>query len=199
MNKAFDARMDRAISQKLYLVESYETNEINKRQYAIMGSTGNVYTVTITAESTCTCPDYTTRHKRCKHLFFVLKRIMNVNDPFQENYTDDELVNMFKNIPIVTHCLCVGDSVKNKYDKLKSNNGLVVAKDVNDDVCPICLDDLEGDNQNLDYCKYSCGKYIHSHCYDMMYINQANATRLCVFCRAPWNKDNNSKYINLID
>ena len=74
-------RKQRGITQKLFLIETLKKKDEKSREYVIMGSTGNVYNVNITNDPTCTCPDYTNHANRCKHIFFVLVRIMKVIDP----------------------------------------------------------------------------------------------------------------------
>jgi hypothetical protein len=64
-------------------------------------------------------------------------------------------------------------------------------KDIND-LCPICLDNLDN-SEPLDYCKYSCGKAIHSECFKMWSKKFNNK---CLYCKKPWNNIE-SEYINL--
>ena len=64
------------------------------------------------------------------------------------------------------------------------------------DLCPICLDDLENGTE-LDYCKYSCGKPIHTICFKMW---AKKKSKTCVFCRENWEgvKKQDAGYINLL-
>lgn len=66
-------RKQRGSTQPLYLIETLDSTEMYEKSYSVMGSTGNVYTVTIKHTPECTCPDYTTRGNRCKHIFFILQ------------------------------------------------------------------------------------------------------------------------------
>lgn len=185
-------RKQRGIMQNIFLIESIidETNKYEKC-YVVMGSSGNVYQVTICNEPFCTCPDYVTRHKRCKHIFFVLVKIMKTDKEDQDEYTDTELLEMFVRIPQITNNLIVNDKVKQKYNTLKPNSDSKITKKNTDDLCPICLDDLENGDE-LDYCKFSCGKNIHKICFGMWSKSKGNK---CVFCSSHWTK--NDKYINL--
>jgi len=165
-----------------------------------MGSTGNIYNVIIKNAPECSCPDYTTRHKRCKHIYFILIRVMKVDDEDQDEYSNVEIMQMFQNIPNVTHNLIVDGKTKQKYDALKNNNKLDqtkstdVVKKGTDDLCPICLDDLEN-GDDLDHCKFSCGKSIHKVCYEMWTKKKAAN---CIFCNANWFvKKDETKYVNL--
>ena len=61
-------------------------------------------------------------------------------------------------------------------------------------MCPICLDDLNN-GEELDNCKYSCGKAIHIECYKL-WSNKKE--KKCIFCKTDWEKKSKSDYINLL-
>lgn len=185
-------RKERGVTQKLFLIETIETNKETEKKYVIMGSTGNVYDVTITNEPKCTCPDFVTRGNRCKHIYFTLLKIMKINNPDKQVYTDEELNDMFKNIPAITNALCVNEQIKNKYYITKSKGkDRITIRD--DDLCPMCLDDIKN-GEEYDYCKNKCGRCIHKSCFLVWCIkNPAN----CLICKTPWYDTTNSQYINL--
>lgn len=123
---------------------------------------------------------------------------MKTKNEDQNEYSNTDLQEMFNNIPDITKNLVVDDNLKQKYDELKQQNKVnctkIIAKNKrDDDVCPICLDELNNGN-DLDYCKYSCGKSIHSDCYNMWTMKHK---KICVFCRTDWNPVNQVKYVNL--
>ncbi len=161
------SRKQRATTENIYLVDALERGGLNERAFVVMGTSQRPYTVTIKKVPECTCPDNRMRKKRCKHIYFVLMKIMKVRDADVATFSDRALVVMFKN----------QDSMAN----VIINKGNVVSmKNATDDVCPVCLDDLTGD---LDYCKYSCGKPIHKVCFSM-WTSKKQTT--CVFCNADW-------------
>lgn len=188
-------RKQRGLTQKLYLVESLPKSISFSRTYLVMGSSGNVYTVIITNIPTCTCPDYKKRHQLCKHIYFILHRIMKVveNDD-KLKYTNKELNELFKNIPSTfSQNIIVSENIKNKYHRLINKEE--VDKRDTDDLCPICLDDLDN-NEELDSCKYSCGKYVHKKCFEIT-VNARGGESKCIFCKESWNKQVGGEYINL--
>lgn len=187
-------RKQRGITQSIYLIETIiNSNNKYERKYIVMGSTGNVYEVTIKNKPTCTCPDFITRERRCKHIYFILVKVMATMDEDKKEYTKMDLQYMFNNIPNITNNLIVNNQLKNTYMKLKQSK-IVNRKDT-DDLCPICLDDLNDANDDeIDYCKYSCGKCVHKICYGMWTKKHA-AT--CVFCNAEWVKKDNPGYMHL--
>ena len=183
-------RIERCYTDNIYLIESFPPEEDNpyERNYLIMGNSGNTYTVTISNEPSCTCPDFITRGNRCKYIFFVLIRIMNVDDYEEEEYSDYELEQMFLNIPEVAKNLMYNG--ENPIEQKEVNQ-----KFEKDDICPICLDPLEN-GKELDYCKYSCGKTIHKKCFTMWEKSKGG---ICVFCRGKWysNYPSNPKKVSM--
>ena len=197
-----DFRKQRAATQNIFLIETIIDEKSTERKYVVMGSTGNIYDVIIKNTPQCTCPDFKTRNKRCKHIYFILIRVMKTDKEDQLFYNDAELSEMFSKIPSITNNLIVDESTKNFYHKLKKENKLdnnENEKHINmkstDDLCPICLDDLEDGNE-LEYCKYSCGKPIHSLCFSM-WCKRNN--KKCIYCRKDWEGTNDTKYVNLIN
>ena len=55
----------------------------------------------------------------------------------------------------------------------------------------------ENGEEEIDYCKFSCGKPIHKTCFAMWCKKKAAN---CVYCSAPWEgkKLSESDYINLL-
>ena len=177
-------RIERCYTDNIYLIESIqpEPDYPYERQYLIMGNSGNTYTVTISNQPTCTCPDHTTRGNRCKHIYFVLIRIMNTYNYTEKTFSDEELEEMFLNIPqVAKNLMYQGDEPQEQKEvKQKFEKG---------DVCPICLDPLEN-GKELDYCKYSCGQTIHKKCFSMWEKSKGG---ICVFCRGKWYSNFSSK------
>lgn len=185
-----DLRKSRGLNQKLFLIEILDSTSEYQKKFKIMGSTGNVYNVTIENNCRCDCPDFLKRAKRCKHIYFVLIKLMKIEDEMDKDiYFDDELLSMFKNIPLITSNLIVSSGIKKIYDQLNTNCKNVTKMKQVDDLCPICLEDLNN-GEELDFCKYSCGKPIHKICYSMWTLKKNNT---CVFCYADWN----SNYLNV--
>jgi len=194
-----DERKSRGKAQRIFLILTHEYNENElERKYEVMGTTGNVYTVIIKNKPSCTCPDHTNRYKRCKHIYFVLTRIMKVK-PSQEDistYDDEDLIDMFNNIPQITENLRINSSQLAKFKELKKNgNGEVEMRVIDeDDICAICLGELYECNEEIVYCKYSCGHVLHKQCFDM--YNSKRTEIKCLFCYKIWETEK-KQYINL--
>lgn len=186
-------RKERAKSQSIFLIEEVCKSE-KERLYVMMGSTGNIYNVIISNTTSCTCPDSSKNHKRCKHIYFVLLKIMNTEDDKKE-YSDEDLQQMFLNATIKIDSIYASKEIVNAYSKIKDNSeSKTVNKKDTDDLCPICLDDLDN-GEELDFCKYSCGKNIHKGCFNMWIKAKKPA---CVFCQHNWFEEK-SEYVNIIE
>lgn len=195
-------RKVRGKTQNIFLIETLVDNETRdkERNFVVMGSTGNIYKVTIKSIPECTCPDFKKRREKCKHIYFILIMVMKSTNEDQEEYNENELKTMFNNIPKITDNLIIDNENKKKYIQLRSEldeksekfEDEIKKKDT-DDLCPICLDDLTDGNE-IEYCKYSCGKPIHKLCFGMWCKKN---TLKCVFCKADWDRPN-VKYINLL-
>ena len=178
-------RIERCYTDNIYLIESVppDPEDDTERTYVIMGHSGHVYNVTISHRPKCTCPDFYLRGNRCKHIYFVLIRIMNIDNVTDKYYSDDDLTDMFRNIPPIAQNLMY------KGSDVEINEGKEVEQKFEEgDICPICLDPLEN-GKELDFCRYSCGKTIHSKCFSMWVKSKGS---ICVFCRAQWYNANAS-------
>ncbi len=173
-------RKQKSLVQKLFYIDRPEINT-----FLIMGTTKNVYHITINDTPSCTCPDYVTRNNRCKHIYFVLMRVLKQENADKIKFSEQDVDKML-NVQLYLDKLIVDDDAKEKYDFIK--NQKITAKS-SDDLCPICLDDLiNGDN--IIYCKAKCGKCVHEECFKMWC--HKNIPK-CVYCSSPWNVT----YINL--
>lgn len=170
-------RKERGITQKLFLIN---TNKKSNTQclFNIMGLTGNIYLVDICNNPTCTCPDFKKRKLTCKHIYFVLLRVLKLSNI--NTFTDQELINILSNINI-DNTICVDKQIMDKYNKLPT-------KKDDEESCPICLEDINN-GEDIEFCKSVCGKCVHKLCFDLWCTKNPPK---CVYCRADWNG-----YINL--
>ena len=113
-------RIERCYTDNIYLIESVppDSEDDTERTYVIMGHSGHVYNVTISHRPKCTCPDFYLRGNRCKHIYFVLIRIMNIDNVTDKYYSDDDLTDMFRNIPpIAQNLMYKGSDVEINHSK----------------------------------------------------------------------------------
>ena len=89
-NPDTQARIERAMSQRMFLVDRLDATAAPgggwagaggsgaavRQRFSVLGSTGNVYTVTLSdSGNVCTCPDNYKSRGRCKHVLFVLLKV----------------------------------------------------------------------------------------------------------------------------
>jgi SWIM zinc finger len=69
--------------------------------FVVLGTTGNVYHVNIDRLSRCSCPDFQSKGLHCKHIFFVLLKVLRVPLHsfllYQDAWLTSELQSMFTN------------------------------------------------------------------------------------------------------
>jgi len=169
------SRKEKAFIQNIYLLQMDKVKNKYVREFKVVGTTNNVYTVTIDNDPRCTCPDCAYRGKICKHIYFIMLRIMQINGDVKNHYNNNELLEMFYYIPAY-----VSNDMALKQEKKKD------IKQKFDDKCPICLDNITEKSKNLDYCKYGCGKSVHQTCLTIW--QKSNKVSLkCFFCRHDWD------------
>lgn len=188
-----NSRLTKASNDKLYYIDSEKQTDI-KKIYKIMGSTGNIYNVTLSTQIKCSCPDFIYRHKRCKHIYFVIIKMFKLQDVDKDNYTKNELSELI-NRQDITNGVTINNELLNKYKKIKDGKVQEIIPQT-DDSCPICLDDITNGDTYI-FCKYSCGKCVHEDCYTHWTTNRE---KKCVFCTKYINKlpDSSGNYVNLL-
>ena len=182
-------RKERGKIQRLYLIDKNLVNYTNC-EFKVMGTTGNVYTVNMTNKPKCDCYDYKTRDRRCKHIYFILLRVMGLDEIGVdiEEYCDNELTVMFTTMKDPLNNVIIDSNIKNKYKTKKINKPVNMRKL---DECPICLEDIG--NKSVIHCESTCGNPVHKSCFDMWRKSKGNQ---CVFCRGEMIIQN--EYVNLL-
>jgi len=79
-----------------------ETGGYPREDIAVVGSTGNIYTVTIGLIPTCTCPD-SLKGNECKHKVYVLHTVLKAPErlQYQRALLTSELLEIFTHAPPV--------------------------------------------------------------------------------------------------
>ncbi|OZJ06783.1 hypothetical protein BZG36_00400 [Bifiguratus adelaidae] len=211
MPQALKIKFERAMQQRLYLVDRHRESDI-KEIYKINGSTGNVYTVTVSNKVTCDCPDHTKTDDLCKHCLFVMVKVLGLSKDspyiYQNALLTSELQEIFASArPDPTSI--VPDSVKEAYEAMARGeeapdpSGVMPRQPAEGDTCPICYEEFEK-SETLVHCKNGCGNPLHAGCFSQWSSNCiSKGTKVtCVYCRALWNRDSANSvplegYVNL--
>jgi len=211
--KAIRARIERALTQRLYLVHTSEPNSSESSEFeedpsiglTVLGSTGNIYEVNLAKIPHCNCPDHM-RGNLCKHLLFVMLKVANL-DPssplvYQSAYITSELKSIIEKIQNRTaaNLVATGGSdivaneavrqhiqIKKGKTNVEENKKIqgIRRQEIEGNECPICFDDLGSDLKLLTFCQAVCGTNFHSECIKMWTRQHSNAPT-CPACRLPW-------------
>jgi hypothetical protein len=217
-------RIERALSQRLYLLNQSDISTTNRlcRTYDVLGSTGNVYQVEISQFPSCTCPD-AERGNLCKHILFVYLRVLrcqsNSKIIIQKSLLQNELALIFGPRGTATSSQKVSSDVQASKEIMRvysnSINGSqniislvdsesevkneddtseAPAEKAPDGECPICFESMDT-KESLNRCG-TCRNYIHSDCL-RRWLTQS---KTCVYCRSAWaapTGDTKSSHISL--
>ncbi|RMZ86555.1 hypothetical protein DV736_g6217, partial [Chaetothyriales sp. CBS 134916] len=178
--KTFLEKLGRSQTQRMIVIGRTRggTDACPTENIDIVGTTGNIYKVTIDKVPSCTCPD-SQKGNECKHKVYALSTVLRA--PYEYQYQrallSTELKVIFDNAPpIPTDAV---DSDDNKAGTRKPVDG----------ECPICYMDFDQEHNELVWCKAACGNNMHKTCFDQWAASQRGNTVKCVYCRTPWEMD----------
>jgi hypothetical protein len=149
----------------------------------LTGSTGNIYTVTVARQPTCTCP-HAREGNQCKHVLYVLSRVLRARYElvYQLALLEGEVREILEGAPPLTD-----DGGDADGDGGGSGNGK--RKPVEGD-CPICFCELAG--EAVVWCRAACGQNVHKGCFETWAATkrrQGAGEVTCPFCRSVWEGD----------
>ncbi|KAE8537988.1 hypothetical protein D1P53_006055 [Cryptococcus gattii VGV] len=206
-------RLDRAMSQRMFMIErvSYANAPNQVDDFKVLGSTGNVYTVTIGNFPSCDCPDCLKGNSPCKHIIFVFLKVLKVPEHssvwYQKGLTPAEVQWVFQQAPPApSGSVAVHSSVRNAYlhatgilpeqaTSTSDDNEQFSGKRIEaiGEDCPICYEEMtqqDDVNKKLVYDDSlgGCGRPSHAECFKMWAATaKKNGQRVtCVWCRNEW-------------
>ena len=205
------SRRDRALHQRLYLLERRTASE-----FVVLGNTGNAYDVTLEPLPRCSCPDWRFRGRaqRCKHILFVLLRVLAAPphsaaaDTAARSIPPDELEALLA--APARHVADASPQLLARYAALAAGESVPELAprpiDAANDVCAICYEALIDEAHTaLVHCRLGCGRSVHAACFARWAAAKraARETITCVYCRAPWEpprpaKRRRGQYINVL-
>lgn len=194
--QTFLQKLERATTQRMIVIgrtRSGQGEDLHE-DIDIIGTTGNIYTVTIGRLPSCTCPDsqkgnscildndaYANRLQgnECKHKVYALATVLKAapDMQYQRAFLTDELETIFSEAPPIPNA--VSDRDEDNDGKRKPIEG----------ECPICYMDFEPDDNELVWCKAACGNNMHKTCFDQWAASQKGQEVRCVYCRTPWQME----------
>ena len=169
-------KLERATSQRMVVLKRKRIDEaaFPSEEIELVGSTGNVYRVTVGLEPKCTCPDYL-KGNQCKHIVYALVTVLKApaSLQYQLAFLSSELREIFAHAPAIPTEIETASDTSGKRKPV-------------DGECPICYMDFDEEQNELVWCKASCGNNMHKSCFDQWVASQRGSTVRCVYCRAPW-------------
>ncbi|KAI0780721.1 hypothetical protein BD413DRAFT_499548 [Trametes elegans] len=184
----------RVKSQRFFMIDRRREGDELREEFSVLGSTGNVYTVTIDKKPSCTCPD-AMKGNHCKHILFIFMKVLQVTEKsghwYQKALLTSELQEIFNDAPRapagVAH-----ERVRNAYAQA---TGKAVASasaasgkkrlPQKEDDCPVCYENMHNVAEELLIFCMECGNGLHKDCFQQ-WAKAAKGGVTCVFCRAKW-------------
>ncbi|KAI0476584.1 SWIM zinc finger protein [Xylariaceae sp. FL0804] len=178
--QSFQVIYERATSQRFYVLSrsregtGYEPEEVLE----MAGSTGNIYTIRIARQPTCTCP-HAKAGNQCKHIIYALSVVLRARFDlvYQLALLSRELRAIFFNCPPIEP---EGDAKEAQDNRRKPIEG----------DCPICFTELAA-TEEIVYCRATCGQNIHKDCFSMWATTKRKSGNevTCPMCRTAWRGD----------
>lgn len=217
---AVEERVRRSLSERMLLVRRGPSRAQNGchaegEEFCVMGTTGNLYDVTIDREVSCTCVDSGKGHQ-CKHILFIMLRVLRVERSsyliYQRGLLSSELQTILRDnsTTSTTGTLLANAAVRETLDSirgpqegmapgqssLKTNGSKVKRKPVEaDDRCGICFETLHNPEAVEDtvWCQFGCGRTLHQSCMHrwakMQLLLTETRSAKCPYCRIEWQQD----------
>ncbi|XP_042485002.1 mitogen-activated protein kinase kinase kinase 1-like [Macadamia integrifolia] len=197
--KPFETPIANRIARAFHYLRLLHRSDAN---FAVLGASGNVYTVTLSTTPSCTCPD---RMIPCKHILFVYLRVLGVslNDTCLQATTlrPGQVSNLLVSTTLPDSL--AGVRVRERYLRLmmsQSTTSGVLSREAEVEegaTCPICLEEMKREDRVV-ACG-SCRNSLHEECLQKWKRIKRRSTATCVICRERW-RDNNGeqdRYLNL--
>ncbi|KAI0339081.1 hypothetical protein BDW22DRAFT_1362000 [Trametopsis cervina] len=195
--KATQERLERVALQRFFMIDRKRVDREGelREEFQVLGSTGNVYTVTVQKVPSCNCPD-AMKGNHCKHILFVFAKVLQV--PFeshvwyQKALLSTELEEIFASAPMAPNDVS-HPRVLEAYARV---TGKTPAGAAGDDgkrrrkiekgtECPICYEDMFGVQDSLLAFCDTCGNALHNECFGQ-WAKSKGRNVTCPFCRAKW-------------
>lgn len=191
-------RLERAFTQRIYLMEADRTDNGESYQFKMMGNSGKPYMITVQngEDITCSCPDHGMWGNFCKHMMHLLIRVIGMPTELVCNH-------YYKQSNFRSGCETI-HALDTWFARRESNLDDVGAQDEEvegqvkrreieeDDDCPICYEAfVDTKNEETVWCRAGCGKSVHQTCF--LKWTQSLGQKYgggkatgCVYCRTEW-------------
>ncbi|KAJ7108948.1 hypothetical protein C8R43DRAFT_1043599 [Mycena crocata] len=197
-------RVERVMTQRFFMIDRKRFEGELKEEFQVLGSTGNVYTVTIQHKPSCNCPD-AAKGNHCKHILFIYLKVLQVTRTsgywYQKALLTSELETIFAEAPLAPNALA-HPRIREAYARATGKTtgppstptpdvGSKKRLPGKDDDCPICYDEMHtAAPEALTFCE-ECGNAVHGGCFAQwkQTATTQRKTLTCIYCRAEWPHD----------
>ncbi|KAK4174163.1 hypothetical protein QBC36DRAFT_45512 [Triangularia setosa] len=203
--QSFHELYSRALTQRFFILSrtgttpsSLQPNIPPSESIELTGSTGNIYTITISSLPSCTCPHFSSgKAPQCKHIIYVLSRVLRAKFDYvyQLAFLTSELDEIFASAPPIINNL---DSGANSSDESDGKRKPIAGD------CPICFEEFDANDnkkEEIVWCKAACGQNIHKQCFDMWAATKKGQGRrevTCPYCRSVWQKESEGELVKKV-
>ncbi|KAJ6523832.1 hypothetical protein B0H19DRAFT_1200947 [Mycena capillaripes] len=193
-------RVERVMTQRFFMVDRKRFEGELKEEFQVLGSTGNIYTVTIEHKPSCDCPD-AQKGNHCKHILFIYLKVLQIAQTsglwYQKALLTSELETIFANAPLAPNALA-HSRIREAYARATGKSQAPSTPEASagpkkrvpgeEDDCPICYDNMHGAAEGaLIFCE-ECGNAVHKECFTQWKQTSAKQGNklTCIYCRAVW-------------
>lgn len=189
-------RLFRAMNEALYVISAHTGQTTTKEKpgwlFYIMGSTGKQYRVVFLKKKlVCSCPDFQEREEHCKHIYFILFRVLKLSkDDWHgswDHVLSDRMNKVFKNRIEAKRKRKILLEEEQRTRKKTKVTGPEFPKEPR---CRICFDDLE-EEQCVWTCNICRRTVSHEKCANEWFIRSA--------CKGVPKCPNCNRFINDLD
>jgi len=162
-------RKERGLIERIYLLEA--KYDERKWDLSVKGSSKSIYKIILSSKYVkCKCMDFTIRKKVCKHLYFILGRILKNSQITNNINSVTDIVENYSNI---------SNMLKEVLHNHVHTNDKQLEYDTND-MCCICFEPFG--NEIVDQCIMTCKNTFHRECINLWLSKNVN----CPLCRSSW-------------
>ena len=167
-------RKQRGLSERIYLLDA--KHDQSSWELTIKGSSKSIYKILLSSNLVkCKCMDFTIRKKVCKHLHFILGRIIKDKKVTSNIISVNDISSKYNDI---------SESLKNILSNHVIDKNKQIEYDSNENCC-ICFEPFG--NEEVEICEMTCKNVFHKECIKLWLSNNSN----CPLCRSDWLKLNN--------
>lgn len=163
----YNSRKRRGQTQRLYLLEcKYDGGAW---AFQVKGLT-NTYDLVINSNfMSCSCQDFATRRRVCKHLYFIISRIAQ-NNAIANQLEANDGQRASSQYPFLgdAHMKTLTDNLllrlRSRIQSIPDEKPVNKKVKIEDVDCPICYEEIDTSKEKISQCEKQCKKYFHQEC-----------------------------------